>query len=234
MNRNTGARRFAFLVREAASAVLLLVVLQVGLVQAYNVPTGSMEETIRAGDCLLADKVTLGPRTPQWIGIPMTKIGTHLPALKLPGLRHVERGDIVVVEVPVSRQIPYVKRVVALGGDTIEIRGKQLYVNGAKAPDPDHLVHGDPRMFPAGAVNPGIHATLGNRDNFGPLVVPKGMVFLMGDNRDFSLDSRFFGPVPEKNIIGRARVVTVSIEGAESGLPPWERLRFSRFGTLLD
>jgi signal peptidase I len=233
MNPVDSPRRFRILVREIVTAGLLLVVLQVGLVQAYNVPTGSMEETIRAGDCLLADKVTLGPRTPQWIGIPMTHIGTHIAALKLPGLRRVERGDIVVVEVPVSKEIPYVKRVVALGGDTVEIRDKQLYLNGAKARDPEHLVHGDPWTYPPDAVNPGISSTLGNRDNFGPLTVPVGMVFLMGDNRDFSLDSRFFGPVPEDNIIGRARIVTVSIDKGP-GVSPWEKLRLSRFGTWLD
>lgn len=234
MHRIDSPRRIQFVAREVSSALLLLVALQVGLVQAYNVPTGSMEETIRTGDCLLADKVTLGPRTPQWIGIPMTRIGAHVPALKLPGLRRVERGDIVVVEVPVSERIPYVKRVVALGGDTVEIRNKQLYVSGVKVDDPEHLVHGDTRTFPPDAVNPGIPPILGNRDNFGPLLVPKGMVFLMGDNRDFSLDSRFFGPVPEKNIIGLARVVTVSIQEARPGLLPWDRVRLSRFGTWLD
>ncbi len=233
MNPLDPLRRFKILVREILAAALLLVVLQVGLVQAYNVPTGSMEETIRAGDCLLADKFTLGPRTPQWIGIPMTHIGAQLPALKLPGLRRVERGDIVVVEVPVSRDVPYVKRVVAIGGDTIEIRDKELYVNGAIAPHPAHLVHGDPGTFPPDAVNPGIPPALGNRDNFGPYHVPEGMVFLMGDNRDFSLDSRFFGPVPERNIIGRARIVTFSIDGG-SGVPLWDRLRLDRFGSWLD
>lgn len=234
MNRLDSTRRTLIWVREVASMALLLVVLQVGLVQAYNVPTGSMEGTIRAGDCLLADKVTLGPRTPQWIGIPMTHIGAHVPSLKLPGLRRVERGDIVVVEVPVSERIPFVKRVVALGGDTVEIRDKQLFVNGMRKRDPEHLVHGDARTFPPDAVNPGIPPALGNRDNFGPFRIPDGMVFLMGDNRDFSLDSRFFGPVPERNIIGRARVVTVSIESDQPGRHPWERIRLSRFGTWLD
>ena len=75
-----------------------------------------MEKTILAGDYLLADKLTLGPRTPHWIGLPTTRIGVHLPALKLPGFRHARHGDIVVVETPEDAKIPFVKRVVAVGG----------------------------------------------------------------------------------------------------------------------
>ncbi|MFB3908072.1 MAG: signal peptidase I [Candidatus Eisenbacteria bacterium] len=219
-------------VRDVVTMLGLLLVLQVGIVQAFNVPSGSMEGTILAGDFLLADKLTLGPRTPQWLGIPGTKIGVDLPAWKLPGLRSPRRGDIVVVEVPVDRTTPYVKRVVAVGGDRVEIRDKSLYVNGARVEESTHVVHRDRWTAPPGTILPGIPADLGNRDNFGPIVIPEGSVFLMGDNRDYSLDSRFFGPVPVSNIVGRARVVTLSWD-REDHLPIWKRLRLSRFGTSL-
>lgn len=219
--------------KEIAIIVVTVTVLQVGLVQAYHVPTGSMEKTIMTGDFLLADKLTLGPRTPQWIGIPYTNLGTHVPALKLPGFRHVHTGDVVVVEVPLDQRTPYVKRVMAVGGQTIEVRDKRVYVDGQSAPIPEHLVHGDPRTLPAGLGQQGIPRALGNRDNWGPYTVPEGMVFLMGDNRDYSLDSRYFGPVPESNIIGRARIVTFSYNADADSLPFWKRIRWGRSGTLL-
>ena len=219
---------------EIGSMVALLLILQFGLVQAYQVPTGSMETTIMAGDFLLADKLTLGPRTPHWIGVPTTRIGVHLPAWKLPGLRHARRGDIVVVETPEDAKIPYVKRVVALGGDTVEIRDKQLLVNGRPEENGSHAIHRDPRTFARGFVHSGIPAALGNRDNYGPIRVPDGQVFLMGDNRDNSADSRFFGAVPEKNIIGRARVVTMSYDVEHPGLAWSDRVRLNRVGTILN
>jgi signal peptidase I len=219
---------------EIGSMVALLLALQFGLVQAYQVPTGSMETTIMAGDFLLADKLTLGPRTPHWIGLPTTRIGVHLPAWKLPGLRHARRGDIVVVETPEDPKIPFVKRVVALGGDTVEIREKQLLVNGRPEGTAGHAIHRDPRVFARGLTHAGIPAALGNRDNFGPVRVPDGQVFLMGDNRDNSADSRFFGSVPEKNIIGRARVVTMSFDVEHPGLAWSDRVRLNRVGTLLN
>jgi signal peptidase I len=218
---------------EVGSTLLLFLVLQIGVAQAFRVPTGSMEKTILPGDFLIADKITLGPRTPHWVGIPGTTVGFHLPAVKLPGLRHPERGDIVVIETPENPQVPFVKRVVAVGGDMIELRNKRLYVNGVPAQEPRHAVHGDPRMLPRGVAQSGIQHGLGNRDNYGPLQIPKGQVFLMGDNRDFSRDSRYFGPLPERDIIGRARVVTLSWNSDEPGLAPWDRLRLSRFGTIL-
>jgi signal peptidase I len=219
---------------EIGSMVALLLILQFGLVQAYQVPTGSMETTIMAGDFLLADKLTLGPRTPHWIGVPTTRIGVHLPAWKLPGLRHARRGDIVVVETPEDPKIPFVKRVVALGGDTVEIRDKQLLVNGRPEENAGHAIHRDPRTFARHVVHSGISASLGNRDNYGPIRVPEGQVFLMGDNRDNSADSRFFGPVPEKNIIGRARLVTMSYDVEHPGLALRDRVRLNRVGTILN
>jgi signal peptidase I len=227
-------RRIARALGEVGVTVLTLLALQFGLVQAYQVPTPSMETTILAGDFLLADKLTLGPRTPNWIGVPATRIGVHLPAWKLPGFRHARRGDIVIVETPEDEKIPFVKRVVALGGDTVEIRDKQLFVNGRPEENADHAIHRDPRTFPKGLVHSGIPAALGNRDNFGPVRVPDATVFLMGDNRDNSADSRFFGPVPEKNIIGRARAVTMSYDVEHHDRALWDRVRWNRFGTLLN
>ena len=221
-------------VRDLAWAIGVVMLINVSLVQAYHVPTGSMENTIMTGDFLMADKLTLGPRTPHWIGIPYTNLGTHVPALKLPGLRNPRPGDVVVVEVPVDKRTPYVKRVVAVEGQTVEVRNKKLYVDGLPADTPEHLVHGDNRTLPRGLHQPGIHPSLGNRDNWGPYTVPEDMVFLMGDNRDFSFDSRYFGPVSKSSIIGRARVVTFSYDIKSHDIPFYKRMRLGRIGTWLN
>lgn len=220
------------LLREVVLWLVVLTLFQAGVVQAYVVPTGSMERTILPGDLVVADKITLGPRTPQWIGIPGTRIGFHVPALKLPGLRAVRHGDIVLVEVPVDRETPYVKRVVGLSGDVVELRDKQLFVNGHEVEEA-WAVHGDPRTYQRGVAVPGMSPALGNRDNWGPFRVPAGQIFLMGDNRDFSADSRFFGPIPVGNVIGRARLVAFSYDGERAAKAPWKAIRFGRLGRVL-
>ena len=219
--------------REVLGVLFFVMVLQVGLVQAYFVPTGSMEGTILPGELVLADKATLGPRTPDWIGIPWTDIGVPVPALKLPGFRSVRQGDIVVVRTPADRHVPYVKRVVALEGQVVEVRDKVLFVDGKPFPKPEKEQHVDAVTFPAGSRSYGIPPALGNRDNWGPRRVPEGQVFLMGDNRDVSVDSRYFGSVPAANIIGRARIVAFSLD-RDSIIPLYKRPRLGRWMTWIE
>jgi len=220
-------------VKEILGVIVAVTVIQVGLGKAYFVSTGSMEGTILAGELVIADKATLGPRTPDWIGIPWTDIGFPVPAFKLPGLREVEQGDIVVVRTPADRIVPYVKRVVALGGQVVRVRDKVLLVDGVPFPLPEKAQHMDSRTIAVGERTYGINPVLGNRDNWGPYRVPEDCVFLMGDNRDISVDSRYFGPVPVENIIGRARLVAFSID-KDSDIPLYRRPRLDRLVTLLD
>jgi signal peptidase I len=123
--------------------------------------------------------------------------------------------------------------VVATGGDTVELRDKVLLVNGHAVED-SRAVHADPQIYPRGVSNPGLPGSLGNRDNWGPYRIPEGQVFLMGDNRDFSADSRFFGPVPERNVIGRARLVAFSYDPRKDGSAPWKHVRLDRLGRVLN
>lgn len=229
----TSKKAFFGAVREILGVIILVTVVQVGLVQAYFVPTGSMEGTILPGELVVADKATLGPRTPDWIGIPWTDIGIPIPAIKFPGLRQVRQGDIVVVRTPADRHVPYVKRVVALGGQVVQIRDKILLVDGVPFPRPEKEQHSDPTICPPGVRSYGIHPELGNRDNWGPYRVPVDHVFLMGDNRDSSVDSRYFGPVPATNIIGRARLVALSFD-KDSDIPLYRRPRLNRMVSLID
>ncbi len=219
-------------VKEIASVLIIVLFIQVGLVQGYHVPTGSMETTVMTGDVIFADKVTLGPRTPDWIGIPFTGIGFPVPALKLPGIRSVEQGDIVVVRTPMDAHVPYVKRVIATGGQTVEIRDKVVYVNGEPVPEYEGVVHQDNRIYPRNVRMAGFPPAIGNRDNWGPYTVPDEHLFLMGDNRDASFDSRYFGPVPENQVIGRARLVYFSWDSTP-GVSLFSRPQWNRIGALL-
>jgi len=223
MNESHPSQPRRFLTERARDLLLivtLVLVMRVGLVEAFHVPTGSMETTVLAGERIITDKITLGARTPDWIGVPFSAIGASIPAVKLPGLRSPRPGDVVVVRTPVDERVPFVKRVVAVEGQTVEIRDKTVYVDGEPETYADRLTHRDPRMQARGELISGIPPALGNRDQWGPFEVPEGQIFLMGDNRDESLDSRFFGPVPADNVIGLVRGVYYSWDRG----PRWERI----------
>ncbi|HEV7427971.1 MAG TPA: signal peptidase I [Thermoanaerobaculia bacterium] len=141
-----------------------------GMVRTYRSTTGSMEPTLPIGDRMIAVRTGV-----------------------------VNRGDIVAFEYPLERDVVFAKRVVAVAGETVEIRAKRLLVNGAAVEEP-YAVHLDPAIYPAMASLPEPYRS---RDNFGPLQVPPGAYFVLGDNRDRSSDSRYWGVVPRENIKGR-------------------------------
>ncbi len=148
--------------------------------QGYKIPSSSMEDTLLVGDFLIANKVIYGSPLP-------------LLPYRLPAIRKPERGDIVIFRYPGDRVTPYVKRCVGVPGDTLQMIDKQLFVNGEPVPLPDEGKHVARNQDPG-------------RDSFGPLVVPPDSYYMMGDNRDQSLDSRVFGAVPYELIIGQAVV----------------------------
>jgi signal peptidase I len=273
--------------RIMAYTLLVAVLLKVFVIDAYHIPTGSMENTIRAGDFLLVNKFVYGAKSPR--RFPFTDIS--VPFFSLPSLKRPERGDVVVFESPVrtnnsGRNVPiYVKRCVGLPGDTIRILEGVLYVNGMPLPLPasarreKHIPlpsgYVDGRIFPRGAPF--------SADNYGPLVVPyQGMTvrtsvstlemwgdfirneghqvgvlgdrviidgspvnqyivgrnyyFMMGDNRNNSLDSRFLGFVPEELIVGKAMLIYWSWDegaGQESLLGRLTAIRWNRIGSLV-
>ena len=176
------------------------------VVQTYQVPTGSMERTILIGDHLLVNKFAYAPR---------------LPALaKLLPYRDVRRGDIIVFKKPnddVSPGNVLVKRAVGVGGDTLTVKDKQLAVNGRPADGPQ-VQHIDPDVYRPGDSRVPEMAVL--RDQFGPVQVPAGSYFGMGDNRDNSLDSRFWGSIPRDHIFGRPFLIYWSYE-AEPNSHVW-------------
>ena len=198
------------------------------IIQAYNVPTGSMENTILPGDFLLAVKFIYG------IEIPYTHI-------KFFDFYKPPRQSIIVFSYPVNPKKDFVKRCIGLPGDTIEIRDKIVYVNGKPLQEP-YVRHADPKVYPPYFVvrdsfsqaefqkawEEGRFMNAPVRDNFGPIVVPPNTVFAMGDNRDYSLDSRFWGPVPMNYIKGRPLIIYFSWDSNGPFWKIWERIRWKR------
>ena len=261
--------------------ILIALGLKTTIVASYIVPTGSMEKTIMIGDFLLGNQFIYGSRTPDWIGIPWTRVGFKIPWFRLPGFKKPSQGDIVIFRYPDDQRVSYVKRCVAGPGQTLEIRTRKLFVDGVELELPPNgqfirnFTHPsywkDPTIFPKG---------IGNPDNYGPVYVPaKGDTlwanqvnrqllesiirlngrdvdfingrlwidrrqtdyyvveqdhyFMMGDNRDNSLDSRFWGFVPFDLILGRAMVVFFSWN---SDVPLYRidsKIRWNRFGRIL-
>lgn len=171
-------------------AVLLAFVIKTSIVEAYKIPTGSMEDTLLVGDFLLANKFIYGTRLP-------------LIGLKLPALQHPQPGQVVIFKYPLNRKTNYIKRVIATAGQVVEVKNKKVYVDGKLFVDPSLSKHTDSRNIPRG---------VNNRDNFGPVRVPKGYIFVMGDNRDNSYDSRFWGFLDMELIRGKGMIIHFSWE----------------------
>jgi signal peptidase I len=175
------------------------------VVQTYQVPTGSMEATILVGDHLLVNKFAYAPRLEAWA--------------KLFPYRDVRRGDIIVFKKPGDDVNPgnvLVKRAVAGPGDAVLVRDKKLFVNGKPA-DGLYVQHTDPEVYPDDHAVPDMAR---RRDQFGPFPLPAGSWFGMGDNRDNSLDSRYWGAIPRENIFGRPVILYWSYE-AEPNSHVW-------------
>jgi len=199
--------------RETIEAVVIAFVIalfiRTFIIQAFKIPSGSMIPTLQIGDHILVNKFLLG--TP--VDIPFTNVNLF----RMPGLRDPKRGDVIVFKYPEDPTRDFIKRVMAVGDDTIESKDKVIYVNGRKLSEP-YVQHVDSEIDPRGR-DP--------RDNFGPITVPEGSVFVMGDNRDQSYDSRFWGFVPDSEIKGKAVIIYWSWNSDKH----W--VRFNRIGELI-
>lgn len=193
------------------SVLIMVFIIRVAVVEAYRIPTPSMEKTLLVGDFLLVNKFIYGIRTPDWIGIPFTKIGFSIPFTRLPGFIKPKQGDVIVFKYPRDERINYIKRCVAVSGQTVEIRNKKLFIDGKPFDEPPDMQHVESMMLPPQLQQRDIYPRgAGNRDNYGPVQVPEGHYFMMGDNRDNSQDSRYWGFMPERNIVGKALVIYFS------------------------
>jgi signal peptidase I len=172
------------------------------VVQTYYIPSGSMEDTLLVGDHLFVNRFIYGPAP------------TALERRLLP-LRPVRRGDIVVFRSKENLHIDVVKRCVGVSGDVIRVVDKRLFINGKAVNDSAYAIHrrqpGAPDHIPPDSLG-----QLATRDYFGPFTVPPASYFCMGDNRDNSWDSRFWGELPASYVLGRAFAIYWSLEGETS------------------
>jgi signal peptidase I len=182
-------------------AVLLALVIRAFVVQAFTIPSGSMMDTLLVGDYILVNKFLYGPE------IPFTD--AHLP-----GVRSPSRGDIIVFKYPNDETRDFIKRIIAVGGETVQIKDNRAYVDG-KALDEPYVRPGSVSATPAG------HC--GYLYGCDPIVVPPGAFFVMGDNRDNSQDSRYWGFVKAEKIRGKAFLIYWSWNGDRHWLR-WRRL----------
>ncbi len=202
-------------------ALVLALVIRTFLVQAYQIPSGSMEPTLLVGDHILVNKVVFGLRMPDSI------FGLYVPGIDLGhylfDLEPIHRGDVVVFVFPPDPTKDFIKRVIGIPGDVVQIKNGHPWLNGKPMPDPHgHFEVPDDQR-----------TTVSPRDNFGPVTVPPGKIFVMGDNRDNSYDSRFWGFVPHDNVEGRAMVIYYSGNPDSNWLDWFIAARWSRFGGII-
>lgn len=197
---NTPLRTFIDFIKIIVAALFIALLIRSFVIQPYIIPSGSMLNTLQEGDRLFVTKFSYG---------------IHLPFIEkeIFSTGQPEIGDIIVFPYPADKSIDYIKRVVGLPGDVIELRNKQLYRNNKPVEEP-YVIHSD-------------LGTMYHRDNMPRLTVPEGKVFVLGDNRDHSQDSRFWGFVDKESIHGKALIIY------------WSSLNFTdikwdRIGTLLN
>ncbi|OQX19892.1 MAG: signal peptidase I [Desulfobulbaceae bacterium A2] len=199
-------------VEAIAFAVLLALCIRTFVVQAFKIPSGSMLPTLKIGDHLLVNKFVYGIRLPL-VGTMLVPLGTPRPS------------DVIVFKYPQDPKLDYIKRVVAVGGQTLEVRDKLVYIDGKPTEDLQ-AVHLDDKK---------ISARVSPRDQFGPVTVPQGKVFVMGDNRDNSYDSRFWGFVDQRDIRGKALFIYWSwdIDQPLFSLGRLSSIRWGRLGSMV-
>ena len=194
-------------------ALLLALLIRTFIVQAFKIPSGSMEKTLLIGDHILVSKFSYGTHIPNEIPFINTKLFDDIVLFSsVP-----ERGDIIVFKFPKDETRDFIKRVIALPGDLLEVRRQKVFINNKPYEDARARHTESPSDSP-----------LVPRDDFGPILIPEGHVFVMGDNRENSQDSRYWGYLNVKKIRGKALIIYWSWDRIDS----W--VRFERFGKILE
>ncbi len=240
MNQTLLKNRLKKELKEWLPVIIIVLLLKATLVEGMVVPSGSMEETLLIGDAMLVNKFIYGNRIP-WTSIPF-----------VPG-RMPKPGEMAAFLSPLENK-NIVKRCIAVEGDTVEIINKEIYINHRKVPEPyvkitDTLTFKGvnletqyyQRYWEKGQLFKSLENPLRLRDNFGPVIIPRDYLFVLGDNRDNSFDSRFWGPLHKKYLLGKPIVIYMSIDigsAAENILEilrvwRWRGVRFDRIGKIL-
>jgi len=226
------ARWFDVWMRSVGIAVVLFFIIRIFLVEAFQIPSGSMERTLLVGDFLFVNKAVYGAQIP----------GTHA---RLPGFEAPRRGDVIVFPYPKNPDVTYVKRVIGLPGDTLKMIGGRVSVNDTSLAEP-YVQRIDPghdyfdpefnwqREFMRDTAFTARAVFRPSRDTWGPLVVPSGRYFVLGDNRDNSSDSRYWGFVDATTVKGRPWFVYWSYDRDAKDPYPWlTDIRWGRLGSAI-
>jgi signal peptidase I len=217
------------------TVAVMVFLIRTTVVEAFRIPTGSMENTLLVGDFLLVNKFIYGIRTPDWVGVPFTDIGFRIQSHRFSSIEEPKQGDILVFRYPLDPKLNYIKRCIALPGQTVEVKQKHVFVDGKEFKLPPE------GKFTSGAVLPAHFRERGilymgedwNKDNFGPVTVPEGHYFVMGDNRDNSADSRYWGFLPRENIVGKAMVIYFSWDKNMPLYRGLKKVRWNRLGDII-
>jgi len=224
-------------------ALIAAMILRAFVVQAFRIPTGSMKDTLLVGDFLLVNKFIYGVRTPDTIPFIEAKIPGpfRLPAFKKP-----KNGDVVVFKYPLDPTLDYIKRCIAIGGQTIEVSSGDVFIDGKPEgkktdlgskydPEDGRHVKRTKMTTPLGKEYVIRHYVdrYAQTDNFGPVTVPEGHYFMMGDNRDNSSDSRVWGFLPEENVVGEALIIYFSWDKTGAIWNLLESVRWARVADLI-
>jgi len=223
-------------------ALIAALILRAFVIQAFRIPTGSMKDTLLVGDFLLVNKFVYGAKTPERI------IGTDifLPTFRFPALRQPEHGDIVIFKYPEDPKLDFIKRCVGLPGDTLTVRDNLVFING----DPEGRQKFLKKQFDA---EDGVYinyfqittpdsqkyiirkyADRSSRfSNFGPVIIPDDALFMMGDNRDNSADSRYWGMMPMENVVGQPLVIYFSWDKHEPFINIFKAIRWNRIFSVI-
>ena len=180
------------------TAVILALIVRALIIQSYHIPSESMEDTLLKGDFFFANKFIFGAKVP-------------FIDLRLPKLRDPKPGDIVIFKFPGDEKTDYIKRCIAVEGQTVELKGKRLFIDGVEKPE-SYAKYRDGDL---------------QRSDYGPYTVPKGFILVFGDNRDNSYDSRYWGPLDKKLLRGKALFLYFSLDYRKH----W--IRFARIGDLI-
>ena len=216
---DTGPRARKSVWREYAEAIivamLLALVIRVFVVQAFKIPSGSMIPTLQIGDHILVNKSAYGLQWPADCHFKLSvPPATCYTSNTIADFGDPERGDVIVFRYPEDEDKDFIKRIIGVPGDTIEIINKVVHVNGKPLDDEAYTQRVDPGI---------IDGKINHRDNFGPVTIPEKSYFMMGDNRDNSLDSRIFGFIARDQIVGRAFGVAISLDREHYYQPRWDR-----------
>ena len=223
-------------------ALIAAMILRILVIQAFRIPTGSMKDTLLVGDFLLVNKFIYGVRTPE--RIPLVDI--KIPYVRLPGFKDPKRGEIVVFKYPLDTKLDYIKRCVAVEGDTVEVRNGDLYIDHKPegkstfikrmydSNDSQYILYYKIEMGNGKKYTIRHYESQYNASNsFGPVVVPKGHYFMMGDNRDNSADSRSWGFLTRENVVGQALIIYWSWNKYVPLYRIFNKIRFTRIGSLI-